>query len=127
MRFGAVCAALTRFDMDGAAVKIGQFAIDFLGHGMFFTAFEHYLGEVELGDDVVSIKYCLIDLIEDIEVYLDSKMGSSFGANLRNVVAQYDLVYDPSEIPAEVEMQEVVVEEMAKGDSDNEGDDLYED
>lgn len=127
MRFGAVCAALIRFNMDAAAINIGQFAVDFLGRVMFHTILEHYLGDVELGDDFVSIKYCIIDLIEDIEAYLDSKMGSSFGADLRKIVAKCGLVYDPCEVPAQVETQEVMVDKMAKGDSDDEGDDLYED
>lgn len=130
MRFGAVCAALTRFDMTDSASKIGQFAVDFLGTGMFLTGLEHYLGETTLGDDLVSVKYCLSDLTEDLEAHLDPKMQSGFGGDLREVVKQCGLTYDPSEVPEVVEMEEtIVVEDEEEGFTDAEGedDDDYED
>ncbi|KAK4497536.1 hypothetical protein PRZ48_011987 [Zasmidium cellare] len=121
MRFGAVCAALTRFDMTDSASKIGQFAVDLLGTGMFLTALEHYLGEVAVGDDLVSVKYCMADLIEDLEVHLDSNLGGGFGAELRKVVNEAGLTYDPGEIPDVVEMAKVtVVEEETIAESDDE-------
>lgn len=101
-RFGAACTALMRFGETDAANAIGQFAVNLIGSGMFLTGVKHYLEGTGKGDDIVSVKYCMVDVIEDIEAYLDTATKTNLGCELRKIVNECGLTFDPDEMPAVV-------------------------